>query len=30
MGSSQVKDANIDLYVGTNKEYYMAGESVEG
>lgn len=30
MGSSAVKDANVDLYVGTNKQYYVAGDYVEG
>ena len=30
MGSSHVKDPNIELFVESNKQYYVAGEYVEG
>lgn len=30
MGSGYSKDKNIDLYLFTNKQYYVAGEYVEG
>lgn len=30
MGSSYTKDENIDLYIYNNKQYYVAGEYVEG
>ena len=30
MGNSRVKDPNIDLFIDTDKNYYVAGEYVEG
>lgn len=30
MGSSFKKDENVDIYMSTNKQYYIAGEYVEG
>ena len=30
MGSSQVKDEQIDIYMEVHKEFYMAGEQVKG
>ena len=30
MGSSYTKDDSVDLYLNTNKQFYVAGEYVEG
>lgn len=30
MGSTYTKDEAIDLYIGTNKQFYIPGEYVEG
>lgn len=30
MGSSNSKDKFIDLYLSTNKQYYLPGDFVEG
>jgi hypothetical protein len=30
MGSIFNKDSNIDIYLSTNKQFYIAGERVEG
>ena len=30
MGSSFYKDDAVDLYLNTSKQYYVAGEYVEG